>query len=174
MDVLLWTFLIFFARVADVGLGTLRVQLIVRRKKILSALIGFVEILIFILIVSRVLQDIQYWPYVLAYASGFAAGTLLGMYLSEELTQPVLHTTVICHGAQDEIEAAVREAGFALTHYVGAGREGPVEVLDVVCSAQGLRRLTDIVSAIDSRAFLFTQEVASLRGGYVYGLKSKI
>ena len=87
MEILGWTLVIFFARVADVGLGTIRVQFIVRRKKLPAAMIGFVEVLIFILIVSRVIRDIQHWPYVLAYAGGFAAGTLLGMYLSEKFAQ---------------------------------------------------------------------------------------
>ena len=66
MEVLLWTLIIFVARVFDVSLGTIRVHFIVRQKKSLAALTGFVEVMIFILIVSRVIQDIQHWPYVLA------------------------------------------------------------------------------------------------------------
>jgi uncharacterized protein YebE (UPF0316 family) len=174
MEVLLWTIVIFFARVIDVGLGTLRVQFIVRRKKVLAAVIGFVEVLIYILIVSRVIRDIQYWPYILAYAGGFAVGTLLGMQLSEKFTRRLLQATVIYHGSHVEMEASVREAGFALTHFVGEGRDGPVDVLDVVCTTQGLRSLTDLVTRVDPKAFVYTQELAGLRGGYVYGLKSKI
>ena len=67
---LLWTLVIYVARGFDVSLGTIRVHFIVRQKKTLATLIGFVEVLIFILIVSRVIQDIQHWPYVLAYAGG--------------------------------------------------------------------------------------------------------
>ncbi|GAI89594.1 unnamed protein product, partial [marine sediment metagenome] len=39
-------------------MGTFRVQMIVRRKKLISGLLGFFEVLIFILIVSKVIQDI--------------------------------------------------------------------------------------------------------------------
>ena len=49
-------------------------------------------------IVSRVIQDIQHWPYVLAYAGGFAAGTLLGLYLAEVLARQVVQATVISNG----------------------------------------------------------------------------
>ena len=107
MDILLWSLVIFAARVTDVSLGTIRVQFIVRRKKLLAAAIGFVEVLIFILIVGRVIQDIQHWPYVLAYAGGFATGTLLGITLSEKLSQRVVQTTVIGNGAREEMEAAL-------------------------------------------------------------------
>ena len=174
LDIIIWTALIFGARVVDVGLGTIRTQLIVRRKKFLAALIGFIEVLIFILIVSRVIQDIQQWPYVLAYAGGFATGTLVGISLSEKLSQNVVQATIVCNGSRPEMETALREAGYALTRYQGVGRDGPVDVLSIVCSAQGLRRLTKLVTDIDRNAFIFAQELVDLQGGYVYGLKSKI
>ena len=174
MELALWTLVIFVARVVDVGMGTIRVQFIVRRKKLPAALIGFVEVLIFILIVSRVIQDIQHWPYVLAYAAGFATGTLLGMQISEKFSKHVVQATVICNGSHDAVEAAVREAGFALTRYQGVGRDGPVDVLDVVCTPRGLGRLTRLVQDMDPKAFLYTHELAGLRGGYVSGLKSKM
>lgn len=174
MGVLTWSLIIFLARVTDVSLGTIRVQFIIRRQKVLAAAIGFVEVLIFILIVSRVIQDIQHWPYVLAYAGGFATGTLLGMYLSEKLSRRVMQTTVMCHGTQEVMEAALREAGFALTRYEGTGRDGVVAVLDVVCASRRLPQLLTVVRTTDPKAFFYTQELAGLHGGYVLGLKSKL
>lgn len=174
MEAILWTLIIFFARVLDVGLGTIRVQFIMRRQKLLAAATGFVEILIFILVVSRVIQDIQNWPYVLAYACGFATGTLLGMTISEKLSKRMLHATVIYHGSLDTVEAGLRSEGFALTRYEGVGRDGPVHVLDVVCVSDGLGRLTELVTRLEPRAFLFSQELNGLHGGYIYGLKSKV
>ena len=174
MEIWAWTLLIFGARVLDVGLGTIRVQFIIRRKKLLAALIGFVEVLIFILIVSRVIRDVENLAYVLAYAGGFAAGTLVGMTLTEKLSRQVVQATVICHGPAGTVEDAIRQAGFALTRFQAEGRDGPVDVLDVVCSSRGLQRLTRAVTAVDPRAFVYTQELAGLQGGFVYGLKGKI
>ena len=174
MEVWLWTLIIFAARVVDVSLGTIRVHFIVRRKKAVAAAIGFVEVLIFILIVSRVLQDIQHLIYVVAYAGGFATGTLLGMHLAELLSKQVLQVTVISEGQSALVETALREAGFALTRFVGTGRDGAVDVLDVVCAAKGLNRLTEAVTKVDPKAFVYSQELAGLRGGHVYGVKSKV
>lgn len=170
----LWAFLIFAARVMDVGLGTIRVQLIVHRRKALAAMVGFVEIVIYILVVSKVIQDIGNWFNVLAYAGGFAVGTLLGMVLSERMGRRVVEVTVIVHEPVEKVEAAVREAGFALTRYTGEGRDGPVDVLTVICGTRQLPRLIQVVTQVDPRAFLYTQELAGLRGGYVYGVKSKL
>jgi uncharacterized protein YebE (UPF0316 family) len=170
----IWTLVIFAARVFDVSLGTIRVHFIVRGKKSLAALTGFVEVLIFILIVSRVIQDIQHWPYVLAYAGGFATGTLLGMHLTEKLSRQMVQVTVISNGQSEEVEAVLRAAGFALTRYGGMGRDGSVHVLDVVCASRGLADLIGLVTGTDPKAFLYSQELSALRGGHVYGLKSKV
>jgi uncharacterized protein YebE (UPF0316 family) len=173
VELFVWTLVIFFARVLDVSLGTIRVQLIVRQKKILAAAIGFVEVLIFIVIVSRVIRDIEHWPYMLAYAGGFATGTLLGMYLSELLSRRVVQATVICDSPREELEGAVREAGFALTRYEGMGRDGAVHVIDIVCSAQQMGHLIEVVNQVAPKAFLYTHDLAGQWGGYVYGLKGK-
>lgn len=174
MDILLWTLIIFAARVFDVSLGTIRVHFIVRQKKVLASLIGFLEVLIFIVIVSRVIQDIQHWPYVLAYAGGFATGTLLGMSLTEKLSKEAVQVTIISNGHSEAVEAALREAGFGLTRYGGSGRDGSVQVLEVVCSTKDLGSLTKTVMRTDSTAFLYSRALSTLRGGHVYGLKSKM
>ena len=174
MSIPVWTLVIFLARVADVSLGTIRVQFIVRRQKFRAAVTGFVEVLIFILIVSRVIRDIEHWPYVLAYAGGFAIGTLLGMVLAEKLAKRVVQATIVARGLDADLEAAIREEGFALTRYQGVGRDGPVEVLDVICTSRELARLSAMVTRLDPKAFLFTHELAGLRGGAVYGLKGKV
>jgi uncharacterized protein YebE (UPF0316 family) len=77
------------------------------------------EVHIFVLIVSRVIQDIQHWPYVLAYSGGFAMGTLLGMHLSERLPKQVVQATVKSKRWSSEVEVAIREAGSALTQLKG-------------------------------------------------------
>jgi uncharacterized protein YebE (UPF0316 family) len=173
-NLLLWTVVIFCARLVDVGLGTVRVQMVFRRKKTFAAVIGFFEILIFIVVVSRVIQDISNWPFVLAYASGFAAGTFMGAYLSEKIAHRLVQATIICHEPWHEVAVAVRGAGFALTHFDGTGRDGHVDVIDVVCADKGLSRLMAVVKKADPNAFLYTQELSSLHGGFVYGLKGKI
>ncbi len=179
--VVLWSIGIFFSRVADVGLGTIRVQLIVRRRKALAALIGFFEISIYILVVSRVITEIgsnlgniESWLNIIAYAGGFSVGTLVGVMLSEWMSRNAVQVTVIPREPWALVEQALREAGFALTRHSGMGREGQVQVLTSICSEHDLSRLAETVTRVDPNAFVYTQELAGLRGGYVYGVKSKL
>ncbi|MHB8114292.1 MAG: DUF5698 domain-containing protein [Bellilinea sp.] len=64
--------LIFFARVFDVTLGTVRIIFIARGKKFLAPLLGFVETFVWIVVVSQIVKSINgIWAFV-GYAAGFA------------------------------------------------------------------------------------------------------
>ncbi|MBN1483330.1 MAG: hypothetical protein JXA37_01290 [Chloroflexia bacterium] len=175
MEVLWWSLVIFFARVVDVAMGTIRVQWIVQGRRVQAALMGFFEVLIFILIVSRVIGGgIEHPAYALSYAGGFAAGTLLGVTLSDRMRKAVVEVTVIPHVPWEELEVQIRQAGFALTRQSGMGREGQVEILHIVCVRRELPKLLAVINKLDAAAFVYTQQLTGLRGGQIYGMKSKL
>ena len=166
--------LIFVLRITDVSMGTIRTTMIMRGQRKWAALIGFVEVSIWVVAISQVITNLDSFLSVIGYSGGFATGTMVGIALTERFDRRAVQASFICHESGDQIAGAVREAGFALTRYDAIGRDGRVEVMDVVCSSGQLARLIDLVLSIDPRAFLYTQELSSLRGGYVYGLKGKV
>ena len=79
-DVVLTSLLIVAARVIDVSLGTLRTVSIMHGRRALALALGFIEILVWVLVVSEVIGSIKdNLIYGFAYAGGFALGTWLGM-----------------------------------------------------------------------------------------------
>ena len=70
--------LIFLFRIVDVSLGTLRMLLAVRGRRVLPPLIGFVEVSIWVLAAGSVVQNLASPLHVVGYAGGFAAGTAVG------------------------------------------------------------------------------------------------
>lgn len=78
LDTILWSLAIFTARIIDVSLGTIRVNMIVRRKKAIAATIGFFEVTIFISVIARIIRDFDSIYGIIAYGAGFAAGTDAG------------------------------------------------------------------------------------------------
>jgi uncharacterized protein YebE (UPF0316 family) len=173
MSTLLWALTIFAVRAFGVALGTLRIQSIVRGKKLPAALAGFVEATLYILVASRVLRGIQNWVHIVAYCAGFAVGTLVGVTISSRFPRPV-RVSVISRHKWEEVKAALWEAGFGLTQYAREGRDGYTGMIDVVCTTRQLPRLLKIVSQTDPGAFLYTRELTGLQGGHVYGLKGKL
>jgi len=73
--------LIFFARIFDVSLGTIRIILIARGYRYIAPILGFFEVLIWLAAINIVLSSLQSVASYIIYAAGFAAGNYIGMIL---------------------------------------------------------------------------------------------
>ena len=76
--------LIFFARICDVSMETIRVIYISRGIKYLAPIIAFFEIVIWLLAMEVVMKDLSNIANFLAFAFGFATGTYVGLVIEEE------------------------------------------------------------------------------------------
>ena len=166
--------IIFLSRVLDVAMGTYRVQMIVRRKKLIAGVLGFFEILIFILIVSKVIQDIGNWLNVIAYCSGFAIGNMIGIYISEKITKEIISIGIISRNKWQGIEEKLREEGFGITRSIGYGKDGEVQILKVICERNYFPKVRDIALEHDRKVFITSYLLTGKNGGRMYGVKSKI
>ena len=166
--------IIFLSRVLDVAMGTFRVQMIVRRKKLIAGVLGFFEVLIFILIVSKVIQDIGNWLNVIAYCAGFASGNIVGIYISEKISKEIISVGIISKDKWLGIEEKLREEGFGVTRNVGYGKDGEVQILKVICERNYFPKVRDIALEHDRKVFITSYLLAGKNGGRMYGVKSKI
>jgi len=166
--------IIFLSRVLDVSIGTFRVQMIVRRKKLIAGVLGFFEVLIFILIVSKVIQDIGNWLNVIAYCAGFATGNIVGIYISEKISKEIISIGIISRTKWQEIEGELREEGFGVTRNVGYGKDGEVQILKVICERNYFPKVKDVALERDRKVFIASYLLTGKNGGRMYGVKSKI
>ena len=174
MQIFLWSLAVFLGRIADVSLGTIRINFIVRHKKIFAALVGFFEVSIFIFVISRVITNLNGNIYgVLAYGAGFAAGTIIGMFISEKLNKDIISVNIISKDKSTEIENMLRKENFGATCYEGIGRDGPVKVINVICNQSQIPKLNKMVIEQDPNSFLNAYMLGSQRGGYFYEMKKK-
>ena len=173
-DIYLGAGIIFLSRVLDVTMGTFRVQMIVRRKKLIAGVLGFFEVLIFILIVSKVIQDIGNWLNVIAYCGGFAIGNIVGIYISEKIYKEIISVGIISRNKWQGIEEKLREKGFGVTRNVGYGKDGEVQILKVVCERNYFPKVRDIALEHDRKVFITSYLLTGKNGGRMYGVKSKL
>ena len=78
--------LIFIARIFDVSMGTIRVIFITRGYKLIAPLIGFFEVVIWLLAIGQIMSNLTNIYCYLGYALGFSAGTYIGMVIEEKLS----------------------------------------------------------------------------------------
>lgn len=166
--------IIFLSRVIDVTLGTFRVQMIVRRKKVVAGIIGFFEVLIFVLIIGKVIQDIGNWLNVIAYCGGFAIGNIGGIYIADKISKELISVGIISKNKWQEIEQRIRDEGFGVTRNVGYGKDGEVQVLRVICQRNFFPKVRDISIEYDPKAFITSYLITGKYGGRFYGIKSKL
>jgi len=166
--------IILLSRIVDVSMGTFRVQMIVQRKKLIAGILGFFEVLIFIIIVSKVIQDIGNWINVIAYCGGFSIGNIVGIYISEKITKEIISVGIISKKKWQKIEDSLREEGFGVTRSTGYGKEGEVQMLKVISDRNYFPKIRDITLEHDKTAFITSYLLCGKNGGRMYGVKNKI
>src|SRR3954471_6156277 len=85
MEAILGGLLIFFLRLCDVSLGTLRSLYVVRGNRRVAVPLAFGESLIWVIAISRIMKDVSggHAYNILAYAGGYAAGCFMGITIEQ-------------------------------------------------------------------------------------------
>jgi uncharacterized protein YebE (UPF0316 family) len=172
MDNELWVLvglplLIFAARMTDVTLGTVRIIFVSRGMQMLAPLVGFFEILVWLVAISQVLQHLDRPLNLIAYAAGFAAGTYAGIRLEGKLGLGLLSLRVITEEDASELTEALRTARFGVTSFAARGVRGRVRLLFTILQRQDLERALDIVRQYHPRAFVSVSDVRAASEGYI-------
>jgi uncharacterized protein YebE (UPF0316 family) len=145
---------IFSLRIVDVSLGTIRTILVVQGRQVLSVLIGFVEVLVWVTAVSQVIWRIQDNPLLaVAFAAGFATGNAVGIQLERRLALGTCVLRIIAKERGDRVAAALREVGRIVTTFEGHGGDGARTLLYTTCQRRDVSRLIGIAKEIEPNLF---------------------
>ena len=161
---------IFFARIADVSLGTIRTNYSVRGKTLLAGIIGFFEIFIWFLIVKEALNsDINSIWIVISYSAGYATGTILGTYISNTLINSLISVEVMTTEASKENITKIRNEGFGVSvvETKNTYNEEDANILFITLNSRNLNHLKKIIKDIDEKAFIVISETKIVQNGYI-------
>ena len=159
--------LIFLARIADVSLGTLRIALISRGQKSVAPLIGFVEILIWLIALGQVVQHLERPLNYIAYAGGFAAGTWVGLLLDEKLALGLLAVRVITRQDATGIIERLKRGQFGVTSVAARGLTGRVRLIFSIVRRRDLPRVLEVIRGENPHAFVSVSDVRLVSEGYI-------
>ncbi len=165
MDAGLWLtgILVFLARIVDVSMGTFRTLMTVQGRMVIAFLLGFVEVIIWVFVVSTVVSQLRESPVlVLFYALGFACGNVVGILVEGKLALGNIALNVISTKGGSVLASALRAAGQPVTVFAGMGMSGPVEQLFMVCQRRDIKRLLSIVKRVDAGALVITDMVRGI------------
>jgi uncharacterized protein YebE (UPF0316 family) len=156
-DFILLPLAIFFARIADQSLGTLRIIFVSKGMKNIAPFVGFVEVLIWIIAISRIMQNLDNWLCYLAYAGGFAMGNYVGMLLEERLAIGHEMVRVITKRDAKELVDRLKQEGYGITSVDAQGADGEVGVLYIIVRRSMIKEVLGFINHYNPRA-LYTVE----------------
>ncbi len=173
ITLLLSALLIFLMRITDVSIGTLRIIMLVRGKRREAGLLGFFESLVWLLAAGQVLTNLDSPLKIIAYAGGYATGTMFGSTIERWLAMGKTLMRIVAPVNSPQVAEALRNAGFYVTVVNAAGRDGEVRIAFSVIPRKRIPEALKLVSEINPRAFVTFEEttMAELRAAPASGMR---
>ena len=157
-SIILSCLLIFFARVGDVSLGTLRVVMVTQGRRGRAAMLGFFEVLIWVFAASRVIGSLGKPQLAVAYAAGFACGNYVGLTLERWAAMGNQVVRVFSRRGE-QLADELRQHGFHVTLFHGLGRDGPVHMLYVETERRRIPFILNEARRLDPQCFYVVDDV---------------
>jgi len=158
--------LIFFARICDVSLETIRVIYISKGIKYLAPIIAFFEIVIWLLAMEVVMKDLANIANFFAFAFGFAAGTYIGLVLEEKLSiGMVILRIVTTEESNESIIAFMQQENYGITSMDATGSRGSVKMILSLVNRVDVPRIMAHLEKTNPTAFFSIEDVRYVNSG---------
>ena len=158
--------LIFALRITDVSIGTLRITFLVRGKRGVAGLLSFFESLIWLLAAAQVLTTLDSPLKFVAYAGGYATGTMLGVSVERWLAVGEVLMRVVTPVDAPSAEHVLRQAGYGVTVVNGQGMRGDVRILFVVLARRKTQHALSIVKGVNPSAYITFEPTSQVRATF--------
>ena len=157
---------IFFARIVDVSIGTVRTVIMVRGKILLAASLAFIEVMIWFMVAREALMtDINSIFIPVSYALGYATGTSIGTYISKNFLKCIRGVEIISKNNQLELIKAIKANGYAVSVMDLKGNKNGFILCEV--SNKKEKKLINIVKKYDPNAFIIVNETKYVQNGFI-------
>ncbi len=172
-DYLILPLLIFLARIIDVSMDTIRMIFISRGFKKFAPVIGFFQVLVWIVTITRIMANLENWTCYIAYSAGFAAGNLTGMIIEERLAFGIELIRVVTRRKADQLIDALKDHNYPITSVDATGAYGDVAVLFIVVKRKQMKEVLDLIREHNHRAFYTIEDVRFVSKTLPYDLTDK-
>ncbi len=156
---------IFFARIIDVSLGTIRTYITIKGKTIIAAIIAFIEVTIWFVVVKEAIAADTNFFIVISYASGYTVGTMLGTYISKTFIKGLIRVEIITdHATKKNIEF-IKKAGYGVS--VISLKNSNKDLILIEAQNKELKKIKRMIKDIDESAFVVVNESKLVYNGFI-------
>lgn len=169
-DIFTWVILpvlIFLSRIADQSIGTMRLIFLSKGYRYIAPLLGFFEVIIWLVAVSQIMKHLDNVICYIAYGAGFAMGNFIGMTLEERISIGSVLVRIIPTVNSDLLIDRLRNKNFGLTTIDAEGSHGSVRVFISIINRKDLKEYISIINEINPKAFYTIEDVRTINQGIV-------
>jgi len=168
MGILIINMLMIIAlRICDVSLATVRTILLTKGMSKVAAMIGFVEVIVYIKVLGNVVSQLDNWWYLIAYAIGFSMGNLIGSRVERLLAFGDVQMRLIINNEYRYIIDELRAKGFGITIFRGEGKDGERLMVLITLKRKRVNEVYDYLQKKEIKAFISVNDITSHSGGYM-------
>jgi len=149
----------------SVSLWTLRVALTSRGRRVAGSVTAGVEAVVFVVVFSRVAEDLAVVHNLVGYAVGVGIGTLVGVSLDERLSVGQSEVRIVTEGHDRDHIRRLRYEGWPVTWVHGEGPNGHVTVAFVAVDDMRLSSLVRSLKVLAPKAFWTVERLRSAKVG---------
>lgn len=151
--------MIFFARIADVTVGTLRIIFVSKGMKYLSPVLGFFEVIIWLMAATQIFENVDNWVCYIAYGGGFATGVFVGMVIEEKIALGVELIRIITQKDASDLIKTLKEKGYGLTYFSATGSQGEVGIIYSIIRRSDLKEFVAFMQKFNPNAFYTIEDI---------------
>lgn len=157
--------LIFLSRIMDVTIGTLRIILVAKGEKIIAPILGFFEVLIWIIVMGKIMENLDNIYCYIAYASGFATGNFVGIIIEEKLAIGIVGLRIVTQKEANNLIEALNSKNIGVTVVDAYGAQGKVNVLYSTVKRTDLKMVEEIIKIHNPKAFYTVEDIKFVNKG---------
>ena len=165
-NVWLIAFAIFFLRLLNMTLDTVRMLTVMRGMRTVTWILGVLQTAVFVLAFGSVINDMDNVLNIAAYSTGFATGNVIGMMIEKRLAFGYINITIVSSTHGSELAIKLREHGHAVTEIPARGKDGSVGILECSVQRKQAQEVQNIALEIDPDAFITSRDIQRVWRGY--------
>ncbi len=151
--------LIFFARIFDVSINTVRIIYVLGGRKFTSTLLGFFESFVWLMAIRQIFEHLDNWMCYVAYPAGFAAGIFVGMMIEEKIAYGKVIVRIITRKDIHILLQYLNKQFFRYTYVNAEGPDGHENLVFTVLEREKLEELLRTLKEILPTAFYTVEKV---------------
>jgi len=157
--------LIFMSRICDVTIGTIRIVMVSKGQKYWAPILGFFEVFIWLVAITRIIQNLDNWLCYFAYAGGFATGNYIGLIIEEKMAIGIVKIQIFTRKESKELIENLKNAGYGITHHEAQGGSEKVNIVYSIINRNEIQKVEEIVKSTNPKAFYSIEDVKSVSHG---------